>query len=84
MKTGFAKIPVQRSFCDGCSTKIGQELLKIANITNVRLYPTDALVIFNFKRANEVSDALNTLTALGFPPQGEKIRQTPLSITCAC
>lgn len=84
MKTGFATIPVQRSFCDRCSATIGQELLKITNITNVRLYPADALVIFNFIKANEVADALNVLTAMGFPPKGEKIGPIPLEITCAC
>lgn len=84
MKTGFAKISVQRSFCEGCSRIIGQELVKIANITNVRLYPTEALVLFNFIKANEVADALNALTALGFPPKGDRIKPEALCISCAC
>lgn len=84
MKTGFAKIPVQRSFCARCSNKISQGLLEIANITNVRLYPTDSMVIFNFKKANEVADALNLLTALGFPPKGDKLESIPIRFDCAC
>lgn len=84
MKTGFAKIPVQQSFCTRCSIRIRQELLEIGNITHVRLYPADSLIIFHFIKANEVADALNVLTALGFPPKGDKITEMPLRIVCAC
>lgn len=73
MKSGMAKIEVQNSFCTRCSVKIKIELLKIENITNVYLYPFDSLVVFNFVRANELSTALNTLTALGYPQKGERI-----------
>ncbi len=73
MKSGMAKIVVQNSFCAKCSGKIKIELLKIENITNVYLYPFDSLVVFNFVKANELSTALNTLTALGYPPKGDRI-----------
>ncbi|WP_299536771.1 hypothetical protein [Ulvibacterium sp.] len=73
MKSGMAKIEVQNSFCTKCSAKIKVELLKIENITNVYLYPFDSLIVFNFVRANELSTALNTLMALGYPPKGDRI-----------
>lgn len=73
IKSGMAKIEVQNSFCTRCSGKIKVELLKIENITNVHLYPFDSLVVFNFVKANELSTALNTLTALGYPPKGDRI-----------
>lgn len=73
MKSGMAKIEVQNSFCTRCSGRIKIELLKIENITNVYCYPFDSLVVFNFVKANELSMALNTLTALGYPPKGDRI-----------
>lgn len=73
IKSGFAKIPVQNSFCTECSKKIKTELLKIRDIKNVYLFPIDSLVIFSFVKANELSRALNTLTALGYPTKGDSI-----------
>ncbi len=84
MKTGFAKIPVQQSFCARCSIRIRKELLEISNISNVQLYPADSMVIFNFIKANEVADALNVLTSLGYPPKGDKIAEMPERILCEC
>lgn len=72
MKTGFAKITVQQSFCALCSKKIKKELLKIKDVSNVRMHPTESLVIFDFIKANEVANALNVLTALGYPQKGEQ------------
>lgn len=82
MKSGMAKIEVQNSFCTKCSGKIKMELLKIENITNVYLYPFDSLVVFNFIKANELSMALNTLTALGYPQKGERIDMKNYMHTC--
>ncbi|WP_139063626.1 heavy-metal-associated domain-containing protein [Flagellimonas eckloniae] len=73
MKTGLAKIPVQNSFCASCSHQIRKELLKIEDISNVHLFPTESLVVFNFVRANELSTALNVLTDLGYPQVGDRI-----------
>lgn len=82
MKSGMAKIEVQSSFCTKCSVRIKMELLKIENITNVYLYPFDSLVVFNFVKANELSTALNTLTALGYPQKGERIHMKNYVQTC--
>jgi len=73
MKSGIARIEVQHAFCSECSGTIRTELQKIENISNVYLYAVDSLVVFNFIRANELAIALNTLTALGYPPKGDKI-----------
>lgn len=85
MTTGFAKISVQKSFCDFCSTRIREELLKIKDITNVYLFPNDSMVVFNFVKANELSTALNVLTSMGYPPKGDKIpKRYLLSKNCGC
>lgn len=84
MKTGFAKITVQQSFCSCCSRKIKKELLKINDISNVRMYPIECLVIFNFIKADEVAAVLNVLTALGYPPKGEVNKYMPKRIVCTC
>lgn len=84
MKSGMAKIEVQSSFCAKCAARIKMELLKIENITNVYLYPFDSLVVFNFIKANELSIALNTLTALGYPQKGERIGRNGYISTCTC
>lgn len=84
MKTSIARIPVQSSFCVRCSHKIKAALLEIDDISNVRLYPMDALVVFNFVRANEISKALNVLTSLGYPEEGEKNNDDVVIPMCRC
>ncbi|MEO9513575.1 MAG: heavy metal transporter [Flavobacteriaceae bacterium] len=84
MKLSLAKIPVQNKFCGKCSSQIKSELLKIRDITNVYLYPTDSLVVFSFVKANELSTALNILTALGYPPQGDRIKNKCQVPFCSC
>ncbi|PWL38689.1 hypothetical protein DKG77_10600 [Flagellimonas aquimarina] len=84
MKLSLAKIPVQNRFCRKCSSQIKSELLKIQDITNVNLYPTDSLVVFSFIKANELSVALNILTALGYPPQGDRVNAKFISPICSC
>ncbi|WP_422859151.1 hypothetical protein ACOKFD_17870 [Flagellimonas sp. S174] len=84
MKTNIARIPVQRTFCNRCSIKIKDALLNIKDITNVNLYPMESLIVFNFIRANEISKALNVLTELGCPEEGEKVTDD-LNVTfCNC
>ncbi|MGB5817862.1 MAG: hypothetical protein WBG90_00150 [Saonia sp.] len=83
-KISIARIPVQQSFCGRCSDKIKEALLKIEDITNVNLYPTDSLVVFNFVRANEISNALNVLSELGYPEKGEKINGGTMVSLCSC
>ena len=72
IKTGIARIYVQGNFCTSCGSYIKRELLKITDVSNVYLRPRNSLVVFNFVRANEISSAMNLLTALGYPPKGEK------------
>ncbi len=84
MKTNTARIPVQRSFCNQCSGKIKSALLSIKDISNVNLYPMDSLIVFNFRRANEISKALNVLTELGCPEKGEKVKNDFDIPFCSC
>lgn len=85
MKSGFATVHVQNTFCQRCSSSIKKELLKIIDISNVYLYPMDSLIVFNFIKANELSTALNVLTDLGYPPENERINYNKLPITaCIC
>ncbi|MEM7484267.1 MAG: hypothetical protein AAF348_03575 [Bacteroidota bacterium] len=80
-KLSIARIPVQQSFCSRCSVKIKEALSSIKDITNVNLYPMESLVVFNFVRANQISNALNVLTELGYPEMGEKNNsRTPVPV----
>ncbi len=85
METNLARIFVQNKFCTHCVDKVKTKMMEVQNISNVIVYPQDALVVFNFKRANQVSEVLNTLTSLGYPPLGDAMEknnyQTPL---CEC
>ncbi len=84
MKTNLAKISVQQSFCNGCAAKIKDALLTIQDISNVSLYPEESLVVFNFVRANEISQALNKLTDLGYPEEGEIVKNNSTLPFCNC
>ncbi len=84
MKTNQARIPVQQSFCSCCAHKIKDALSAIEDISNVCLYPNDALVVFNFVRANEISKALNVLTDLGHPEEGEIVNHNSTIPDCGC
>jgi len=75
MKQQIARIPVQNNFCERCKNSIQIKLAKIRDVSNVRLYPKESLVVFNFFRANELSNVLNALTEMGYPEKGEKIPQ---------
>jgi len=85
METSLARIFVQNKFCTHCVDQVKTKMMEVQNISNVIVYPQDALVVFNFKRANQVSEALNTLIALGYPPLGDTLEknncQTPV---CEC
>ena len=85
MKPGIARIFVQNSFCGRCMTTIKKKVLEVPDVQNINLYPSDSLVVFNFMRANQVSEVLNTLTTLGYPPKGDNVsclqHKTP---TCSC
>ncbi|TBN04412.1 heavy-metal-associated domain-containing protein [Hyunsoonleella flava] len=76
MTTSLARIVVQNPFCTNCSVSIKKKIMEIEQVQNVRLFPEDALVVFNFNRANQISEVLNTLMNLGYPPEGDRITQT--------
>ena len=84
MKTGFAQITVQNNFCLKCQHKIRKHLSAIEDISNVRLYPEDSLIVFNFIRANEIAKALNTLTELGYPPSSDLASGKCQPAACSC
>ncbi|NHF58323.1 hypothetical protein FK220_003150 [Flavobacteriaceae bacterium TP-CH-4] len=86
MKQQIARIQVQNNFCERCKSSIQTKLTKIRDVSNVRLYPKESLVVFNFFRANELSDVLNALTEMGYPEEGERINRDTLlrSKWCMC
>ena len=86
MKHQIARIPVQNSFCELSKTTIQTKLSKIRDVSNVRLYPQESLVVFNFFKANEVSNVLNVLTEMGYPEKGEQINHEVFlrSKLCLC
>ncbi len=85
MKVSTARIVVQNSFCTNCIDLIKKRMMEV-QINNVMLYPSDSLIVFNYKRANQISEALNTLVSLGYPPLGDTIESSsckmPLCCTC--
>lgn len=84
MITSLARIPVQNTFCKSCIAPIKKKLQEIERIKNIALYPSDSLVVFNFDSANQVSEVLNTLTDLGYPPEGERTNNNDVTSMCNC
>ncbi|RZN84619.1 MAG: hypothetical protein EVB11_00790 [Winogradskyella sp.] len=82
--TSTAKIEVQQSFCNSCSVCIKKELQVIENVKNVRLYPKESLIIFNFIKADKLSAVLNVLSRLGYPEKGERIEKEFSKSLCRC
>ena len=81
----LARIPVQQIFCDNCSVHIKKGLQEITGIANVRLYPKESLVCFNFMTANTLSTALNFLLTIGFTEKGDKTFEEQFSLlSCGC
>lgn len=86
MKAQLARIPVQNKFCTNCKTFILNKLKEVHHVSNVRLYENESLVVFNFLKANQLSDVLNVLTELGHPEVGEQLNgvYTIKSKLCQC
>ncbi len=85
MKTSLARIFVQNPFCKGCISQLKNELLQVENIQHVRFFLKDALVVFNFNKANQVSEVMNILLAAGYPPKGDMISNDfKTKATCSC
>ena len=79
-----AKIEIQQRFCKSCSASIKKELQVIEQVENVRLYPKDSLITFNFMNAEKLSSALNVLSRLGYSEKGERIKEESLKSLCSC
>jgi len=85
MRTGIAKIPVQNSFCERCAEVIKNRILKDQSVQNLILFPSDSLITFNFNWANQVSEVLNILTRLGYPPEGDEVTTSSYTLPfCKC
>lgn len=84
MKTQLARIQVQNNFCTNCKNSIKSRLSEIESISNIQLYVRDSLVVFNFLRANELSDVLNVLSEIGYPEIGERHSTTNKVISKIC
>lgn len=83
--TSLARIPVQEIFCDECSDCIKKGLQEIKGIANVRLYPLESLVCFNFITASTLSTALNILSDIGYTEKGDKSFKEQFSkSSCGC
>lgn len=84
-KANMARVEVQQGFCDNCSVCIKKELQEIDEVNNVRLYPKESLITFNFMRANKLSAVLNMLSDIGYPEKGEKIFEEHFTKSvCSC
>ena len=82
--TSMAKIQVEQHFCKNCSIGIEKELQDIETITNIRFYPKELLVTFNFVKADKLSTALNVLSDIGYPEKGEKLFKKQFSNSVCC
>ncbi len=85
MRSGIAKIPLQNSFCERCAEIIKRRIIEAQNLQEVLLFPEESLIVFNFKWANQVSEVLNILTRLGYPPVGDEVTTSTYNLPfCKC
>ncbi|GGD05387.1 hypothetical protein [Hyunsoonleella pacifica] len=75
MRTSLARVIVQNSFCSNCIAPIKKKIMEVKDVKNVMLFPKEDLVVFNFNCANQISEVLNTLMVLGYPPEGDRITE---------
>ncbi|WP_400076556.1 hypothetical protein [Winogradskyella sp. R77965] len=80
----MARIKVEQRFCNNCSVWIKNELQEIDDVNNVRLYPKESLITFNFTKAYKLSTALNILSEIGYYESGEKVNKEQLQEICSC
>ena len=84
--SSMARVEVQRHFCDNCANAIRHELEHLEGIKNIRLYPRDLLITFNFLKAEHLSSLLNMLSVIGYPERGEHacdmMKQTKTMCSC--
>lgn len=83
--TSLARIFVQKPFCSNCVATIKQRIMQAQQLKHLVLFPMDSLVVFSFNSANQISEVLNTLVALGYPPEGDFISSTSrVKPICEC
>lgn len=85
MTTSLARVIVQNPFCSNCIAPVKKKIMEVKDVKNVRLFPANSLVVFNFNRAHQISEVLNTLVALGYPPEGDQILEgNSILPKCSC
>ncbi len=80
--TSTARIEVQGRFCKGCTKRIKKKLQLVNDINNIRFYPKESLITFNFLKANKLSIALNVLSEMGYPEKGERVESYKSKCVC--
>jgi copper chaperone CopZ len=81
----MARIELQQSFCAACALHIKATLQDIAGVKNIRLYPKDTLITFNFTKADRLSTLLNRLYQIGYTEKGEEVAKSNLHLLgCKC
>lgn len=84
-RPNMARLEVQQRFCENCSSCIKKELQRIDTVNNIRLFPKDSLIVFNFKKAIDLSNVLNTLSDIGYPEKiGGANKESHLNTYCKC
>ncbi|GMN05003.1 hypothetical protein MTsPCn5_03910 [Croceitalea sp. MTPC5] len=84
MEIQLARIQVQNRFCTSCKSAIKARLAEIKSISNIELYVSESLVVFNFLRANELCDVLNVLSEIGHPEIGERFTNPNEAVSKIC
>lgn len=80
----MARIEINETFCKTCSLKIKNRLQNNNTVKNIKVYPENSLITFNFTSANELSNALNTLSEMGFTEKGDKNCKSKLFAISSC
>jgi len=84
IKTTVARIEVQPCFCNVCCGFIKREIQEIDEVNNVRFYPKESLITFNFTNAHKLSTVLNILSENGYYERGEQVVNAKLHSACVC
>ena len=64
-------LEIQNLKCGGCANTIITRLSALENIENVLVNNDNDTVTFNYKEDNNLSEAINLLSKLGYPIVGE-------------
>ncbi|MCK0108878.1 heavy-metal-associated domain-containing protein [Flavobacteriaceae bacterium S0825] len=64
-------LEIQNLKCGGCANTIITRLSALENIENVLVNNDNDMVTFNYKEDDNLSEAINLLSKLGYPIVGE-------------